>query len=262
MPRRPGRQHERHAIARGVRRKQLDLVVDRHRLDRREALRLRDNGQDMHKLAPAPEIARRRDASELRMRRGEIGRRRLQQLARMVEEPLPARAPQDLDPLQDLALQRRSEPANVLQRVAPAGILQLLQAFDLLLLQELACLGHGQARDAQESQGRSRNLEPQAVQRPVRAGAMERRDLLLNRRSDAGDVAQAFLRDQALQRLRQREQPLRRPEIGARLERAVAGELDPLPELAQQQGHLGGVDALVSIGGGAVRHASETHEAA
>lgn len=120
--------------------------------------------------------------------------------------------------------------------IGPSGVFKGGKAVDLVLLEQLARLLRVQARDGEESQRRDGRLLAKSLKRPVLSGQVQSLDLFADRSADPGDFSKPPLADHDCQRLCQGHKGLGGPKICAGLERAIAAQLDPLSELAQQPG--------------------------
>src|SRR5436305_1490430 len=106
-----------------------------------------------------------------------------------------------------------------------------------------------EARDGQKFQHAFRDLLAHAFEQRMRPGAVQLGDDVGDCLADAGNLAQAVLADDPLQRLAQRGEALGGAKIGTRAVVIVAGERGAPPELNKQLPDRGGVE---------FRHADET----
>jgi hypothetical protein len=105
----------------------------------------------------------------------------------VVDVPLPARAAQNVDALQDLLLQRGTEPFHGRQPASgtPLQLLDVAMPSRREIWRTFGAVRPGSSISSTEAGDRRA-----ALQGAVRAGPVQRLDLLLDGRADAGDLAQ------------------------------------------------------------------------
>jgi hypothetical protein len=139
--------------------------------------------------------------------------RRGHELSRTMHVPAAERRLPDLQALNDLALERGTHALHVLDAILSGRWFQLSQTGDAELFVKLEDLVRTQSRDGKHLQHAFRNLSAHALQRQVAAGPVQFRDDVGDRIADARNLAQPAFRDDALDRLGERRQALRGPQI-------------------------------------------------
>jgi hypothetical protein len=140
--------------------------------------RLGDKGEIRGQLGATPDLSCWNDAGQLRMRAPQAGLQNPKVLGGVVDEPLPARAPQEFDRGQDLGLEGRTEARRVRQRVPSARCIKAVEARDSELAEKVEHSRRAQSRDGEHVQDAGRHLGPHGLETRCGALAMQALDRL------------------------------------------------------------------------------------
>jgi hypothetical protein len=136
-------------------------------------------------LAPAPEIACKGDALQLRMRGTEASRSIVEQKSGTVDVAVTLARPAPGDGLEDTGLEGRTEALFVLDAVLACRCLELGKRADPELAMDAQRLLRPQARHSKHFEDAGRHLLAQSFEAGMRTRAMERGDDLGNRLANA-----------------------------------------------------------------------------
>jgi hypothetical protein len=140
----------------------------------------------------------------------------------------------DVDPLQNLRLQRCAETFHGLEAIPLGCFLELLNRRDAQFFVQFEDLVRPKTWNFEHLKGFRRDLFAHCGQRRMAARLMQLCDNVGNRVAHAGDFLQAILGDYVLQRLRQSHEVFGRSRVGPRAIRISASECRPLPEFFEQ----------------------------
>src|SRR5438270_5921249 len=162
-----------------------------------------------------------------------------QKLVGLVHVPAALRLAPHLDAAQDLGLQRRAKPLDLLQPSLARRVLKLGERGKPQLLVQLKDLVRAEARNGQHFKNARRDFLAHFLKRGMSAGRVELLDDVRDRVAYARYFAEATLSDDLIERKAQREEIVCRACVGFRPERIAAAERAPLPEFPEQGGNRG-----------------------